>query len=104
MKVISVISKEVVASEVVTLNLCDNEQGSTVVGEVYIDLSEDNAVSIEASVDGKEWHDQSVVNMATFATAESITEAGYYLIPAAGLAKIRFTFTNAGSVVIKENY
>lgn len=104
MKVIKVIEKAVEAEEVVSLDLCNNQEGSTVVSEVYIDLSADNTVVVESSVDGVNWHAQTVVDMGGFKTVEEISEAGYYLIPTAGLAKLSMTFGSAGNVVIKENY
>ena len=42
--------------------------------------------------------------MANYAVADGISEAGYYMIPASGLATIKFTFDNDGEVVIKETF
>ncbi len=42
--------------------------------------------------------------MAKYQIKSGISDKGYYMIPASGLAKIRFTFDAAGDVVIKETF
>lgn len=104
MRIIKTFTKDVVVDQVEILDLCDNENGSTVVGDVYIDLQADNNVAAEGSVDGETWHAVKVVNMCDFTTGAVAAEAGYYMVPASGLAKLKFTFGAAGTITIKETY
>ena len=102
MKVIKTETRDVAQGEVLQLDLCNNADGSTVVGEVYIDLKEDNTIAVSGSVDRVNYHTVNVVNMCDYSIADEITSAGYFLIPTAGLAKLKLEVEDEGTITIKE--
>ena len=104
MRVIQVLKETVAANQVLALNLCGNKEGDTVVGDVYLDIQDTMGVVTEGSVDGSNWYELKVIDMAKYQIKSGISDKGYYMIPASGLAKIRFTFDAAGDVVIKETF
>lgn len=104
MKIINVIEKTALANDSIILDLCSNTQGDTVVGDIYLDAHNDVEIAVHGSVDGTHWHKIKVVDMANYSVVPTIAGIGYYMIPAAGLAKVEFKFTEAGRVTIKETY
>lgn len=52
MRVIQVLKETVAANQVLALNLCNNKEGDTVVGDIYLDIQDTMGVVTEGSVDG----------------------------------------------------
>lgn len=102
MKIIETLKKNVGANEVIELDLCKNRQGDVVCSALYLELPANDAVAIQGKVDTT-YQTLKAIDMANYAVVNSITNAGYYMIPATALQACKFTFTSAcDNVVIKE--